>query len=205
MPWLYATHQFSPEWAAGIGLYSPFGLRTDYGPFWVGRYQNEVTSLTAVNLNPTVSYRPLPWLAIGAGLDVEYVSVRLTQAIDFGSMCAGALGTGTCASVFGLTPGTSDGQVDNRGSSFGYGYDLGILLEPAAGTRVGLAYRSEIDHQINGGRQSFSVPNGVRALLAATGTPFALTGSSISASVQLPARLTFGLKQSLMPELRPAA
>jgi long-chain fatty acid transport protein len=201
VPWLYATYRFLPEWTAGIGVYSPFGLRTDYGPLWVGRYQNEVTSLTAINLNPSISYRPLSWLAIGGGLDVQYASVRLTQAIDFGSICAGALRPGACAGDFGLVAGASDGQVDNRGSGFGYGYNFGVLLEPFPGTRVGVAYRSEIIERISGGRQSFTVPAGAQAFLAAGGTPLAFSGSSISTSLQLPARLTFGLKQSLTPRL----
>lgn len=201
VPWMFATYRLSPEWTAGIGLYSPFGLRTDYGPFWVGRYQNEVTSLTAINLNPSVSYRPLPWLSLGAGVDVEYVSVRLTQAIDFGAACAGALGPAICAGGFGLVPGASDGQVDNRGSGIGYGYDLGVLAEVVPGTRVGISYRSGIDQHISGGKQSFVVSAQARDFLAAGGTPLALTRSAISTALRLPARLTFGLKQALTPRL----
>jgi long-chain fatty acid transport protein len=201
VPWLYATGRLSPEWSAGIGVYAPFGLRTDYGPSWVGRYQNEVTSLTAINVNPTVSYRPLPWLSLGAGLDVQYVSVRLTQAIDFGSSCAGTLGLATCTGGLGLVPGGSDGQVDNKGSSVGYGYNLGALAEIVPGTRVGIAYRSGIDQHVSGGRQSFVVPASARTLLALGGTPFALTGSTIDTTLRLPGRLTFGLKQALTPDL----
>jgi long-chain fatty acid transport protein len=201
VPWLFATYRFSPKWTAGIGLYSPFGLRTDYGPLWVGRYQNEVTSLTAINLNPSISYRPFSWLSFGAGLDVQYTSVRLTQAIDFGSVCAGAIGPGACGAAFGLVPGASDGQVDNQGSGFGVGYNFGVLVEPIPGTRVGIAYRSEIDQHIGDGRQSFTVPAGARAFLGAAGMPLAFTGSSISTTIQLPARLTFGLKQTLTSKL----
>ena len=201
VPWLYATYRFLPEWTAGIGLYSPFGLRTDYGPFWVGRYQNQVTSLTAINLNPSIAYRPVSWLSIGGGLDLQYTSVRLTQAIDFGSLCAGALGPGTCAGAFGLVPGQSDGQIDNSGSGFGLGYNVGVLVEPVSGTRVGLAYRSMINQRISTGRQSFGVPVDARAFLDAGGAPLAFTGSAINTTIRLPARLTFGLKESLTTEL----
>jgi long-chain fatty acid transport protein len=201
VPWVYATYRPAPEWTLGFGLYSPFGLRSDYGPSWVGRYQNEVTSLTAVNFNPSVSYRPLRWISFGAGIDVQYVSVRLTQAIDFGSACASAIGAGTCAGAFGLVPGASDGQVDNRGNGLGYGYNLGLILEPTVGTRVGFAYRSGIDQHISGGKQSFVVPPPARAFLVAGGTPLAFTGSSISTGLRLPGRLNFGLQQSLGPNI----
>ena len=201
VPWLYANYRMSPEWSAGIGLYSPFGLRTDYGPFWVGRYQNEVTSLTAINVNPTIAYRPTPWLSIGIGADIQYVYVRLTQAIDFGSICAGTLGAVTCGVGFGLLPGMSDGQVDNRGSGFGFGYNLGILLQPIEGTRFGVAFRSGITEHISGGTQSFVVPPSAREFLAAGGMPLAFTGSAIDTSLPLPARLTFGIKQKITPRL----
>lgn len=201
VPWLFGTYRLSPEWTAGIGLYSPFGLKTDYGPFWVGRYQNEVSSLIAINLNPTLAYRPVPWVSLGAGLDIQYASVRLTQAIDFGSACAAALGGPACAGGLGLIPGASDGQVDNRASSVGYGFNVGAVVQPAPGTRLGVAYRSDIDQHFSGGRQSFVVPANARAFLAAAGTPTALTGSSISTSARVPARLTFGLMRSLAPRL----
>jgi hypothetical protein len=64
----------------------------------------------------------------GGGLDDQYVHVRLTQAIDFGSAGAAVLGGATCAGAFGLTPGASDGQVDNSGDGFGYGFNLGALM-----------------------------------------------------------------------------
>jgi long-chain fatty acid transport protein len=143
----------------------------------------------------------LSWLSLGAGFDVQYVAVRLTQAIDFGSACVAKLGGATCAAAFGLTPGASDGQVDNSGHSFGYGFNLGVLAEPVAGTRLGIAYRSTIDQHVAEGRQTFVVPAGARAFLTAGGMPIALTGSAISTGLPLPGRLSFGLKQTLAPGL----
>ena len=67
----------------GLGMFTPFGLETDYQPDWVGRYAALRTKLTTIDLQPTIAWR---WdrFSIGAGLDVQYASARLTQAIDFG-------------------------------------------------------------------------------------------------------------------------
>src|SRR5205807_2819101 len=67
----------------GLGITSPFGLETDYSPDWVGRYAALRTKLLTLDIQPTVAWR---WdrLSLGAGLDIQYASARLTQAIDFG-------------------------------------------------------------------------------------------------------------------------
>jgi opacity protein-like surface antigen len=189
IPWLYGSYRVNQDLAVGLGLFAPFGLKTDYGTDFVGRYQNELSALTVVDLNPALAYRLLPWLSIGAGLTVEYARLELTQAIDFGSACAGVLGTGPCAGAFGLIPGQSDGQTSIKGNDVSYGYSLGVMMEPVSGTRLGLNYRSRINHEFGSATQSFDVPAGARAFLTAGGAPTALTGSNVS--TELPgARLT---------------
>src|SRR5579864_7101212 len=89
LPNLYLTEpilrnsQFG-DLTLGIGVTVPFGLETDYSPGWVGRYQALRTKLTTFDIQPTIAYRIWDRLSFGAGLDIQYVSARLTQAIDFG-------------------------------------------------------------------------------------------------------------------------
>ena len=201
IPWLYATYRLNPTLTAGIGLFAPFGLRTDYGPHFVGRYQNQVTAITAINLNPSIAWRPVPWLSLGAGFSVQYVYARLTRGIDFGSACVDTLGFTACSGGFGLQPGRSDGWADFNGESIGFGYNLGVMLRPEAGTRISVAWRSGINQHFGSMKETFGVPAGARALLSAGGTPLAFTGSSASTDLPLPARLSFGLKQAVTDRL----
>src|SRR6266481_3412512 len=76
----------------GVGLSVPFGLETDYRPGWVGRYAGLRTKLTTFDIQPTIAYRLFDRISLGASLDIQYASGRLTQAIDFG--LAGAQLTG---------------------------------------------------------------------------------------------------------------
>lgn len=197
IPWLYATYRLNQDLTVGLGLFAPFGLRTDYGTGFVGRYQSELAALKVIDLNPAVAYRPLPWLSLGAGLTIEYAQLELRQAIDFGSACVAALGAGPCAGAFALRPGQSDGEAKFKGNDVSYGYSLGVLADPIPGTRVGVNYRSHINHHFGSATQSFDVPAGARAFLTAGGAPTALSGSNVSADLPLPARLSFGAMQSL--------
>jgi long-chain fatty acid transport protein len=86
----------SPQYgdlAVGVGLSAPFGLETDYDPGWVGRYAALRTKLITLDIQPTVAYRVFDRLSIGASLDIQYASARLSQAIDFGGIGANTLNT----------------------------------------------------------------------------------------------------------------
>lgn len=203
IPWLFGTYRLNRDLSVGLGIFAPFGLKTDYGPQFVGRYQNELTSLTVLDFNPVVAYRPasLPWLSIGGGVTVEYAQLKLTQAIDFGSACVAALGAAPCATAFGLTPGQSDGKARFKGDDVALGFNLGVLVKPAERSRLSIAFRSRINHRFNSAQQEFDVPAGARAFLTAGGSPNALTGGNARTNLPLPARLSFGWNERVNQRL----
>jgi long-chain fatty acid transport protein len=201
LPWLYAAHRVSDDVVVGVGLFAPAGLRTDYGQAFVGRYQNILTSLTAIDLNPSVAYRPWSWLSLGGGITLEYASLRLTQALDFGSGCAAALGIAACQGAFNLSPGRNDGITQLSGHTVSPGFNIGALAELLLGTRLGVAYRSGTTNYFNSATETFSVAPNARAFLTAAGMPAALTGSSAATKLQLPGRISFGLRQEFSKEL----
>jgi long-chain fatty acid transport protein len=124
--------------------------------------------------------------------------VHLKQAIDFGSACVAVLGPAVCAAGFGLQAGQSDGHTELKGNDVAFGYNAGLLAEPIPGTRLGVSYRSRIDHRFGSAKQTFDVPATARAFLAAGGTPAsAFTGSDVSTALQLPARFTLGAMQTV--------
>jgi long-chain fatty acid transport protein len=201
IPWAYGSYRLSDEVVAGAGLFAPFGLKSEYQSDFVGRYQNLRSALEVIDLEPALAWRPEPWLSLGAGFDVQYSNVNLTQAIDFGSLCVTQLGAGTCSSAFGLTPGGNDGRAHISANDFAIGYNLGLIVEPLQGSRVGFAYRSEVDHHYNSASERFDVPANARAFLDAAGLATALTGSQAYTDLPLPARATFSLAQSLPADL----
>jgi long-chain fatty acid transport protein len=160
IPYLYVSQpvirgtQYG-DLAIGVGLSVPFRLQTDYNPGWVGRYSALRSKLSTFDLQPTIAYRLWDRLSVGASIDVQYASARLTQAIDFGLAGAQAVGQFTQAlptllaeqgvsaaaisgivastrraySDAGFVPGGRDGISEVAGNDWTVGFTLGAILE----------------------------------------------------------------------------
>ncbi|MGA8165357.1 MAG: outer membrane protein transport protein [Waddliaceae bacterium] len=138
--------------ATGLGITSPFGLVTDYGHRWRGRYFAIRSALLTININPAIAYRINNCWSIGAGFNVMYLHAKVTNAVDFGAILSCSTG-----GVLGI-PQEQDGKAIIKGDSWGYGANAGILYEPRCGTRIGLSFRSEIKHHITGSESFKDIP-----------------------------------------------
>jgi long-chain fatty acid transport protein len=185
VPAVYYSTRISPDLSFGIGVQSPFGLKTDYDAGWVGRYQATKSELNSANINPAFAYRINDMVSIGGGVSAQYVDVKLARAIDFGSICIGTFGPAACAPI-GFLPQAKDGSVTVKGHDWGYGYNFGVLFTPSASTRIGAAYRSRIKHTLTGDA-NFTQPAGLPAPLAAAPT---FSDTSASAGLDLPDSLS---------------
>ncbi len=175
VPNIYYTNQIEDKLFVGFGLNVPFGLGTKYDDDWVGRYHGVETHLTTINFNPTIAYEVDKKISIGGGINVQYVDVILTSAIDFGALLG--------------SPGSADGFVDLQGdniNSMSYGWNIGTLYKVDRDTRFSIAYRSAIKHRVDG-EADFTVPTQA-APIVSTGI---FVDTDIYANVTLPASLSF--------------
>lgn len=184
IPNFYAAWSASDAIKVGIGVYAPFGLTTDYDSNWVGRYQATRSQLTTININPTVAARLSPEFSVGAGLNVQFARAELGNAIDFG-LIGRSVGLPTL-------PQRQDGSVEVAGEDWSVGFNAGVLYEPSARTRVGLAYRSPISHRLRG-TADFTVPTAAQALTARG----QFTDSDASADLNLPDTLSLSAYHEL--------
>jgi long-chain fatty acid transport protein len=150
----YASRQVNDCLWIGFGVTSPFGLVTDYGHEWVGRYYAIRSQLLTININPCVAYKINNCWSIGAGFSAMYLHAKLSNAIDFGYV----LGNPPFSAPNPALWQNVDGRAIVKGNSWGFGGNVGILWEPCCGTRVGLAYRSEVKHNIKGSAKFKDVP-----------------------------------------------
>ncbi|NKB50128.1 MAG: hypothetical protein GKS02_12300 [Alphaproteobacteria bacterium] len=191
LPANYGFFDLHPDFKAAIALNVPFGLETDYEDDWVGRYHALNSKLLTVDVNPTVAYRVNDWLSLGAGVQVNYIDVSLTNAVDFGTIAfaqtVGAVGV----------PGQQDGEAKVEGDDVGFGYTFGALVEPLPGTRFGVGYRSKIEHEVEGEAKFLLDGSGTAAILQglATPSPFVDTGAAVTAT--LPETASFGVYHEL--------
>ncbi|HZP42835.1 MAG TPA: outer membrane protein transport protein [Candidatus Binatia bacterium] len=181
----YLSQQVTDRWRVGVGVGTPFGLRTQWDDGWVGRYHALKSDLRTINVNPSLAVRLTDWLSIGAGADAMWARATLTNAIDLGAVC-GIFGaqaglTPAACRALGFRPQRVDGAVKIRGHDWAFGYNAGILVHPTPFTRFGLTYRSRIDQELDGNAY-FTIPRRAR-LLQATG---ALVNTPGSADLNLP-------------------
>lgn len=128
-------------WSFGIGVTAPFGLRTDAPDDWAGRYFATETELTTVNVNPVLAYELSERLSVALGVVAQYADATLARAQS--------------------TP-LGDARAEVTGDDWDYGFTLGVLTEPRPGTRIGLGYRSQINHTLEGEFEATAMADGAR-------------------------------------------
>ncbi len=154
----YYAADLSPSLKLGVGLNSPFGLATEYHAPWAGQTQAIKSDLSTLNLNPALAWRVNKRLSLGAGLDWQHISAKLTQSVT----------------APGVTTATMKGDDDS------WGWNLGALWQANPDTRLGLAYRSRVEHQL-------------------TGTMSVLPGVGVSADIALPDSASLSVLRHINP------
>jgi long-chain fatty acid transport protein len=143
----YATYGWNDWLTFGVGLNAPFGLSTKSSPLWAGMFYGTESEVFSLNANPTVAVKVNDWLSIGAGVQIQYLKIKLNSAFP---------GSGSVPPFGPLLPNIL--RID--GDSWDFGFTAGLTLTPWAGTTIGFGYRSRIDHDITGdiNRPAFLVP-----------------------------------------------
>lgn len=132
---LYYVYSFSQKLKLGISLTAPYGGFLNYNNGWVGRYNVINNEFYTLNLNPSVAYQVSHWLSIGAGVAVEYANLYQTVALPL-PIHAGNF--------------RFDAEANVKVHDTNVGYNIGLLLTPYRSTKIGIAYRSQIIHELNG-------------------------------------------------------
>ena len=179
IPSFYAAYPLRPDLWLGFGLSTPFGLDLEYDSGWFGRYDSIKNSLATANLSPVIAYRVNDRLSIGGGIDIQYADAELTQAIPDP-----------------LTPGGpnvfTDGRSKLTGNDWTVGFNLGLSFQATERTRLGLHYRSSMDHEIDGDSELTGLSGPLAALNGKTG---------IKVDLNLPAILSAGIAHDLSSDL----
>jgi long-chain fatty acid transport protein len=130
----------------GLSIISPFGLKTLWGEASPVRYAATLSELKTINVSPEIGGKLTDHFALGAGLDLQYASVKFNRML-------GAPTLMQFFSAFGVpvTPNFLDSESYNKGDSFGVGFHAGVLgLFNEEHTRIGFNYQSQVRHQFHG-------------------------------------------------------
>lgn len=179
VPSFYFARPLSDKTVFGVALNVPFGLSGDYGQDWKGRFHATETGIQDIALSFSLAHRMNDWLSAGASVQVHRAEVVLESAV----------GSTSAADREGV------GRIE--ADDIGYGYALGVMLEPKKGTRIGLGYRSEVDFDFEGNVKY----TGSSAALAFLEGYANLVNADVSDSITFPSVLTLSVEQDLTPKL----
>ncbi|MEH3144514.1 MAG: outer membrane protein transport protein [Methylobacterium frigidaeris] len=156
----YANYQLNDRLFIGLAGTVPFGLVTKPNQVSAGQVYGRSSRVFSLNFNPVIGYRVTDWLSVGAGPTVEYFRITLRQA-------TGILPTAPSAFL--------------KGDDWGVGFTAGVLIQPSAGTTIGVGYRSSIHHDLFGSASPIG---------------------QIRANFNTPEKVSVGLTQALSPTTR---
>lgn len=129
----------------GLGVYTPFGNKLDWGNEWTGRYVVESISLKSIFFQPTVSYEINDIISVGAGFVYGIGTVDISKAIPLQDING------------------NDGQAHLKGNANGIGFNVGVQIKATEDLQFGVSYRSKVKMKVNEGDATFTVPASVAA------------------------------------------
>ncbi|MBL0404945.1 TonB-dependent receptor [Microvirga aerilata] len=162
VPASYNSYQINDMLWVGLSSTSPYGLVTDPRDNWAGQVYSRSSKIFSLNVNPVVGIKINEWISVAAGPSLQYFDIRLKRAAA-------------------VTPGAPSVTLD--GDDIGFGFTAGVTLTPFAGTTIGIGYRSQIDHELEG---TVTSPAG---------------RIPISSDLTTPDQLTIGISQVVTPAL----
>ena len=128
----YLSWALSKDLYVGLGLSAPFGLKTEYDDDWVGRFQSVKFEVKTYNINPSVAFRVNDRVSIGAGVNWQRIEAEYVRK----------------AAVLNAITQATDVKIDIDDDS--WGWNIGALFNVSPTTRIGVSYRSTIEHELEG-------------------------------------------------------
>jgi long-chain fatty acid transport protein len=129
VPTAFFSMDFGPQWNFGVALTVPFGLKTEYSPDWIGRFQGISSEIKTINVNPAVSYKVSDALSVGFGINYVHAEIETLTAVNLGA---------------------AEGQNRSKVDGDGWGFNIGALFSLSPATRLGVHYRSSVELETDG-------------------------------------------------------
>ncbi|MFQ2123709.1 outer membrane protein transport protein [Aeromonas jandaei] len=134
VPASYFIQPLNDQWAWGIGLFSNYGLSTEYPEAFNAGSAAGNTELVTFNINPNIAYRINEHFSVGAGINAVYGEAELNRFAGLNNSR--------------LPQDTNIAHL--KGDTWGFGWNVGTLYEVNDNHRFALTYRSQVDMSFDG-------------------------------------------------------
>jgi long-chain fatty acid transport protein len=151
-PHVFVNWTGAGRYAFGLGAYVPYGLTSQWRPYFPGRFSAQRASIATIYVQPNISIRLTPDWSIGGGPIFGHSTVELSQSLDLSSQ---KLPTGGTFANLGIVPGTEFGRAVLRGSANGYGFHVGVHGKVGNSIQLGARYLSSINFKYDDANARF--------------------------------------------------
>ena len=158
IPYGYFAMPINEKFAAGFGIFVPFGTNTNYDDDFIGGVFADETQLTSIEFQPAVAYRVNDQFSVGFGLDITYMKGLLSKQLDtvpynenLKYLNGGVDPTNITGS--GLAYSDYEGfenHYEVEGDDWQVGYNLSLMWDINSDITLGVSYRSEMEFTLKG-------------------------------------------------------
>jgi long-chain fatty acid transport protein len=188
----YGVLPLSNDVKLSVGFWSPYGLGVPWESpdTFNGRFLSQRVDIRQLAASAQLAVKLSDSVAIGAGPEVRFTDVKLSKNI-------GAINPFTTRFV-----DVAHVSIVSQGTPVKVGFTAGILIKPCDRLRLGIAFHSHMDVDLDGPAEFGKIPSGNAQFDAAVAAQLPI-GQSVAAttSVQFPSLTMFGLAYDLTPNL----
>ena len=186
-PHLFVNYKGSGKWAAGLGLYIPYGLTSQWNENFPGRFLALKSSLLSFYAQPNAAFEFAPGWSLGGGPVIGYSKVELSQALDLAPVSPSP---GVTFGQLGIAPGTEFARATLKGSATALGFHVGLHGRLTPTIQLGARYLSEVRFNYDGSDARFEQRQ--TGLTLPQGNPLTPDGSSAPLDALLAAQFASG-------------
>jgi long-chain fatty acid transport protein len=128
----------------GLGVFTPFGLRTNWADPWLGRFVSRDANIKVVSVEPAVAWQTTDG-RVALGVGAEYRRARVVLARN-STLPPGTVNVNPFNARFvDVASAYLSSDWDHA-----WGWNAGILFKPSPTWRIGASYRAPMDIDFTG-------------------------------------------------------
>jgi long-chain fatty acid transport protein len=171
VPHFFLDYRGAGKLAFGLGAYVPYGLTSQWGDNFPGRFSAKKASLQTIYVQPNIAYQLTDNWSVGGGPIYGHSTVELIQAVDLSSQIATVInGNPITFGQLGIPKYTEFARASLKGSASAFGFTLGVHGKLTPTWEMGARFLSQVSFKYDDADATFEQrPTG---LVLAANNPF---------------------------------
>jgi long-chain fatty acid transport protein len=191
-PNAYLIMPIGTNLTVGVGVFTPFGLRTNWEDPWIGRFVSRDANIKTVSVQPSVAWQTTDGrFALGVGAEYRRARVVLVRN---STLPPGTVNVNPFTGRFiDVASAYLSSDWDNA-----WGWNAGVLVKPTPTWRIGASYRAPMDIDFKGDVTITQISTG-NAQLDALIKPGLPPSQPVTTTLNFPSIANLGIATTAIP------